>query len=120
MFANRRVLSIVRPSSLDTKVTARIHGDLHSCPVVFAEQLGLHGNDQRAWNLKSWAALLIPIDPAYCDEHVAEKRRLLKMEFRAFLDVFVHIPCQILRHARSTVRRLLNWSDFTPAFFRLF
>lgn len=72
-----------------------------------------------AWNLKSWAALLIPIEPAHHAEHTAEKKRLLKMEFRTFLDVFVHIPCQILRHARSTVHRLLNWTDYTPAFFRL-
>ena len=72
-----------------------------------------------AWNLKSWAALMIPIEPAHRDEHVAEKKRLLKMEFRTFLDVFVHIPCQIIRHARSTIHRLLNWTDYTPAFFRL-
>jgi outer membrane murein-binding lipoprotein Lpp len=27
--------------------------------------------------------------------------------------------CQILRHARKTIHRLLNWTDYTPAFFRL-
>lgn len=72
-----------------------------------------------AWNLKSWAAMLIPIEPAHHDEQVAEKKRLQKMEFRTFLDAFVHVPCQILRHARRTVHRLLNWTDYTPAFLRL-
>jgi hypothetical protein len=27
--------------------------------------------------------------------------------------------CQILRHARKTIHRLLNWTNYTPAFFRL-
>jgi hypothetical protein len=26
---------------------------------------------------------------------------------------------KILRHARKTIHRLLNWTDYTPAFFRL-
>jgi len=72
-----------------------------------------------AWNLKSWAALLIPVEPKHRDEHQAEKKRLLKMEFRTFLDVFIHVPCQIINHARRRVHRLLNWTDYTPAFFRL-
>ena len=41
------------------------------------------------------------------------------MEFRTFLDLMIHVPRQIIRHARKTVYRLLNWTDLTPAFFRL-
>jgi len=41
------------------------------------------------------------------------------MEFRTFPDEIIHIPCQIIRHARTVVLRLLNWTDMTPAFFRL-
>jgi len=41
------------------------------------------------------------------------------MEFRTFLDEIIHSPCQIIRHARTVVLRLLNWTDMTPAFFRL-
>lgn len=72
-----------------------------------------------AWNLKSWSALLTPVAPGQEQEHRAEKKRLLTMEFRTFLSVFIHVPCQILRHARKTIHRLLNWTDYTPAFFRL-
>lgn len=72
-----------------------------------------------AWNLKSWSALLTPVAPGQEQEHRAEKKRLLTMEFRTFLSVFIHVPCQILRHARKTIHRFLNWTDYTPAFFRL-
>jgi len=41
------------------------------------------------------------------------------MEFRTFLDLIIHVPCQIVRHARTVIYRLLNWTDLTPAFFRL-
>ena len=72
-----------------------------------------------AWNLKSWAALLTPVEPKHAEQHRAEKKRLLTMEFRTFLSVFIHVPCQIIRHARQTTHRLLSWTDYTPAFFRL-
>ncbi|MCX7394268.1 MAG: hypothetical protein NTW75_09095 [Planctomycetales bacterium] len=41
------------------------------------------------------------------------------MEFRTVLDQMIHVPCQIIRHAHKTVYRPLNWTDLTPAFFRL-
>jgi hypothetical protein len=41
------------------------------------------------------------------------------MEFRTILDQMIPVPCQIIRHARKVVYRLLNWTDLTPAFFRL-
>ena len=72
-----------------------------------------------AWNLKSWAALLVPEEPERKTEHRAEKKRLLTMEFKTFLSVFIHIPCQIVHHARKTIHRLLSYTDYTPAFFRL-
>lgn len=72
-----------------------------------------------AWNLKSWAALLTPVEPKQAEQHRAEKKQLLTMEFRTFLSVFIHVPCQIIRHARQTIHRLLSWTDYTPAFFRL-
>ena len=72
-----------------------------------------------AWNLKSWAALLIPEEPERKTEHKAEKKRLRTMEFKTFLSVFIHIPCQIVQHARKTIHRLLSYTDYTPAFFRL-
>ena len=72
-----------------------------------------------AWTLKAWCALLLPITPRHRSKHEAERTRLLTMEFRTFLDLIIHVPCQIIRHARQTVYRLLNWTELTPAFFRI-
>jgi len=65
------------------------------------------------------AAFLLPISPRHGTTHEAARTRLLTMEFRTFLDEIIHSPCQIIRHARTVVLRLLNWTDMTPAFFRL-
>jgi len=46
-------------------------------------------------------------------------QRLLTTKYRMFLSVCIHVPCQIIRHARQTVHRLQSWTDYTPAFFRL-
>lgn len=72
-----------------------------------------------AWTLKAWSALLLPISPRHRSKHEAERTRLLTMEYRTFLDLMIHVPCQIIRHARKTVYRLLNWTEMTPAFFRM-
>jgi hypothetical protein len=74
-----------------------------------------------AWNLKAWSALLIPVSPQpkQAAQDRAVKKKLLTMEFRTFIEVFIHVPCQIVKHARRTVHRLLNWTDYSPAFFRL-
>jgi hypothetical protein len=72
-----------------------------------------------AWTLKAWFALLLPMSPRHRPKHEAERTRLLTMEFRTFLDLMIHVPCQIIRHARKTIYRLLNWTDLTPVFFRL-
>jgi hypothetical protein len=72
-----------------------------------------------AWNLKAWVALLIPVEKEHQAEHGGEKKRLLTMEFRTFVKAIIFVPCQIIDHARQTVHRLLNWTDYTPAFFRL-
>jgi hypothetical protein len=37
-----------------------------------------------AWILKAWAALLVPESPRREAKHRAEKRKLLRMEFRTF------------------------------------
>jgi len=35
-----------------------------------------------AWNLKAWWALCLPEDGRWREKHQAEKRRVLRMEFR--------------------------------------
>ncbi len=72
-----------------------------------------------AWSLKAWAALLLPEEPRHAEEHRAEKRSLLRMEFRTFCAAMIQIPCQIVRGGRRLVYRLLSWNPWQGAFLRL-
>jgi hypothetical protein len=73
-----------------------------------------------AWNLKVWCALSLPAAPGrWQEKHHADKQRVLKMEFRTFLNAFMHVPCQIIKTGRKLVYRLLSWNPHLPIFFRL-
>ena len=66
------------------------------------EQLGLHGHGELAWTLKAWAALLVPETPRHAQKHRAEKRTLLRMEFKTFRAAMIEMPCQIIRSGRRS------------------
>jgi hypothetical protein len=73
-----------------------------------------------AWTLKAWWALLLPESPGrWQQRHRDEKRRVLGMEFKTFVNAFVLIPCQVIRTARRVVLRLLGWNPHLSIFFRL-
>jgi len=72
-----------------------------------------------AWNLKAWWALSLPEQPRWRQRHQAEKQRVLRMEFRTFLNAFIKIPCQIVRTGRQLVYRVLHYNEHLPVFFRL-
>jgi hypothetical protein len=73
-----------------------------------------------AWNLKAWWALTLPEQPGrWHERHQAEKRWVLRLEFKAFVNAFVRLPCQIIRTGRKLVYRLLGWNPHQPIFFRL-
>ena len=72
-----------------------------------------------AWTLKAWAALWLPIQPRHRERHQEERRSLLRMEFKTFVNVFVKIPCQIVRQSRRLIYRVLNWNSYLSPFFRL-
>jgi hypothetical protein len=73
-----------------------------------------------AWTLKAWWALLLPESPGRWQErHHAEKQRVLRMEFKAFVNAFVAIPCQVIRQGRRLVLRVLGWNPHLMTFFRL-
>ena len=73
-----------------------------------------------AWSLKAWCALLLPVSPRWAPRHDEQRRKLLTMEFRTFLQAFIQIPCQIVRSGRQVRWRVLAWNPWLPAFFRLF
>jgi Transposase DDE domain group 1 len=73
-----------------------------------------------AWNLKAWAALLLPDQPGrWQEKHRAEKSWLLGLEFKAFVNTLVAIPCQIIRQARRLLFRVLAYHPHQAIFFRL-
>ena len=72
-----------------------------------------------AWTIKAWCALLLPVAPRWRDRHEAEQTRVLRMEFRTFVQSFILIPAQILFSGRRLVVRLLAWRPDLPIFFRL-
>ena len=71
------------------------------------------------WSLKAWAALRLPETGRWAEKHKAEKLWLLGLEFKAFIQAFVGIPCQIVRQARRLVFRVLSYHQHLPLVFRL-
>jgi hypothetical protein len=72
-----------------------------------------------AWSIKAWAALLLPVSPRWRERHQAEQERMLRMDFRTFLQAFILVPAQILVHGRQFIVRLLAWRPNLPTLFRL-
>ena len=72
-----------------------------------------------AWNLKAWWALWLPEDRGTCKKCKAEKKQVLRMEFKTFLNAFIKIPCQIVRTGRKLIYRVLNFNPHLPILFRL-
>jgi len=71
-----------------------------------------------AWSLKAWFALLTPVLPRWRDKHEHDRERVLRMDFRSFVQCFVLVPAQILRTGRQLVYRLLAWRPDLPILFR--
>jgi len=73
-----------------------------------------------AWNLKAWWALQLPEPPGrWQARHGVEKRTVLAMEFKTFVNAFIRLPCQIVRTGRQLIYRLLSWNPWQHIFFRV-
>jgi len=71
-----------------------------------------------AWSLKAWFALLLPERGRWKEKYRAEKREVLMMEFKRFVNAFIRVPCQIVRAGRRIVYRLLAWNPWQHVFVR--
>lgn len=71
-----------------------------------------------AWNLKSWIGLSVPVDGRWREQHQRERRRVIRMEFKGFVEQFVRIPAQIIHGARKITVRLLGWREYLHVFNR--
>jgi hypothetical protein len=73
-----------------------------------------------AWNLKAWLALSLPEPCGFGKEKQAEQKRgLLMMEFRTFVNFIMRVPAQIVNTGRRLVIRLLAWNEWQPVFLKL-
>jgi Transposase DDE domain group 1 len=72
-----------------------------------------------AWNLKAWLALSVPEHPRHKEVHRAQKRELLRMEFKRFVNTIVLMPCQIVKGGRQLIYRLLSWNEWQGMFLRV-
>jgi hypothetical protein len=73
-----------------------------------------------AWNLKAWLALSLPEPCGFGKEKQAEQKRgLLTMEFRTFVNNIMRVPAQIVHTGRRQVIRLLAWNEWQPVFLKL-
>jgi hypothetical protein len=72
-----------------------------------------------AWTLKAWFALLLPVSGRWRTRHEAERERLLRMEFRTFVQYLVLIPVQVVRTGRRLILRILAWRPSVPTLLRL-
>jgi hypothetical protein len=73
-----------------------------------------------AWNLKAWSALWLPESAGrWSERHREEKRRVLRMEFKTFVNYFLRLPTQIVKQGRRLIYRVLSWNPCLPLFFRL-
>jgi hypothetical protein len=73
-----------------------------------------------AWNLKAWWALMLPeLAGRWQEQHRADKKWVLRIEFKTFLNTFMLIPCQIIKTGGKLVYRLLGWNPRLNIFFRL-
>ena len=61
-----------------------------------------------------------PAPGRWHEQHAREQTTVLRMEFKTFVNAFVHLPCQIVRTGRRLIYRVLNWNPWQPVFFRTF
>jgi hypothetical protein len=71
-----------------------------------------------AWSLKAWFALLLPEHGRWAEKYGKEKRIVLRMEFKTFLNAFMLVPAQVVRAGRRIIFRLLSWNPWQPVLLR--
>jgi hypothetical protein len=65
-----------------------------------------------AWNLKAWYALMTP--------NKILSNRILRMEFKCFLNYFILLPCQVVKTGRRLVYKILSYNCYLESFLATF
>lgn len=72
-----------------------------------------------AWSLKAWMAMLLPTGGRWAEKHEADRRKVLGMGFRGFVESLIRVPVQVILAARQIRVRLLAWNPMQRIFLRL-
>jgi hypothetical protein len=72
-----------------------------------------------AWTLKAFWGLMLPAKPGRWHwQQQQQKRDLVKMEFKRFVNNLIRLPCQIIKTGRRLVYRLLSYNPWQSALLR--
>jgi hypothetical protein len=71
-----------------------------------------------AWSLKAWFALILPEAGRWKSKYQEEKTKVLRMDFKTFVNFFVLMPAQVVKTGRRIVFRLLSWNPCQHIFVR--
>ena len=63
------------------------------------------------WTLKQWCGMMIRVqgNPSHRAKQESVRRRVIRMEFATFLNSIMLFPAQVIKSARQTTFRLLNY-----------
>ena len=61
---------------------------------------------------------LLPETGRWPEKHGEQKRSVLSMEFKKFVNAFVRVPALVVRAGRRLVFRLLSWNSWQEVFLR--
>jgi len=101
-----------------------ILAQLNQCRALHAPLNSLESNwafmvmTALSWSLKAWIGLSIPVDGRWREKHQQERRRVIRMELKCFIEQFVRLPAQIIRSGRRLTVRLLGWTESLNVFNR--
>jgi len=101
-----------------------ILAQLNQCRALHAPLNSLESNwafmvmTALSWSLKAWIGLSVPVDGRWREKHQQERRLVIRMEFKGFIEQFVRLPAQIIRSGRQLTVRLLGWTESLDVFNR--
>ncbi len=72
-----------------------------------------------ARDLKAWFALSVPEHPRHKEVHRAQKRALLRIEFKRSVNTIILMPCQIVRGGGRLIYRLLSRNEWRGVLLRV-
>jgi hypothetical protein len=73
-----------------------------------------------AWNLKAWLALWSMPSGTSSEQTTqrSEQHRVLRMEFKTFVNYLMRLPAIVTHTGRRVVVRFISWSPLQPVLFR--